>query len=160
LQWQPHCTLENPAFAALNENMLAFNCVYVQKVLPAAPGGSQPLPEGLLWLLLTGQVPTEAQVRALSKDLMARSEVPPHVDAMLKALPKNTHPMTQFSMAIMALQPASLFATGYAAGAQLWSSPGRPRPCHMSLKNAPRVLCAQADQCHCAVAAANAAGRC
>ena len=38
-----------------------------QKVLPAAPGGSEPLPEGLFWLLMTGNVPTEAQVKAISK---------------------------------------------------------------------------------------------
>ena len=33
-----------------------------QKLLPAAPGGSEPLPEGLFWLLLTGDVPSKAQV--------------------------------------------------------------------------------------------------
>lgn len=33
-----------------------------QKVLPKAPGGSEPLPEGLFWLLITGNVPTDAQV--------------------------------------------------------------------------------------------------
>ena len=38
-----------------------------QKVLPTAPGGSQMLPEGLFWLLMTGDVPTEAQVKAVSK---------------------------------------------------------------------------------------------
>lgn len=91
----------------------------VQKKLPKAPGGSQPLPEGLLWLLLTGQVPTESQVQGLSKDLMARSEIPSYVHAMLKSLPAGTHPMTQFSMAIMALQPDSLFARAYQDGAHI-----------------------------------------
>ena len=38
-----------------------------QGLLPTAPGGSEPLPEGLFWLLLTGQVPTEAQVKAVSR---------------------------------------------------------------------------------------------
>ncbi len=38
-----------------------------QQILPKAPGGEEPLPEGLFWLLLTGQVPTEAQVKAVSK---------------------------------------------------------------------------------------------
>jgi len=33
-----------------------------QKVLPKAKGGEEPLPEGLFWLLLTGDVPTDAQV--------------------------------------------------------------------------------------------------
>ena len=38
-----------------------------QKLLPRAPGGSEPLPEGLFWLLMTGEVPSEAQVKAISK---------------------------------------------------------------------------------------------
>lgn len=38
-----------------------------QKVLPTAPGGKEPLPEGLFWLLMTGNVPTQAQVNAVSK---------------------------------------------------------------------------------------------
>ena len=33
-----------------------------QKLLPHAPGGAEPLPEGLFWLLVTGEVPTDAQV--------------------------------------------------------------------------------------------------
>lgn len=37
-----------------------------QKLLPKAAGGQEPLPEGLFWLLVTGQVPTEEQVRAAS----------------------------------------------------------------------------------------------
>jgi len=45
-----------------------------QKLLPKAPGGKEPLPEGLLWLLLTGEIPTEEQVKTLSKDLNNRGK--------------------------------------------------------------------------------------
>ena len=38
-----------------------------QKLLPKAPGGAEPLPEGLFWLLVTGKIPTDAQVKAISK---------------------------------------------------------------------------------------------
>ena len=38
-----------------------------QKMLPKAAGGNEPLPEGLFWLLCTGKMPTEAQVKAVSK---------------------------------------------------------------------------------------------
>lgn len=38
----------------------------LQEKLPKAPGGEEPLPEGVLWLLLTDEIPTEAEVRALS----------------------------------------------------------------------------------------------
>jgi len=30
-----------------------------QELLPKAPGGEEPLPEGLFWLLVTGEIPTE-----------------------------------------------------------------------------------------------------
>lgn len=33
-----------------------------QKVLPKADGGEEPLPEGLFWLLITGDVPSKEQV--------------------------------------------------------------------------------------------------
>lgn len=33
----------------------------------AAGGGDEPLPEGLFWLLMTGDIPTTDQVRAISK---------------------------------------------------------------------------------------------
>ncbi|XP_035765155.1 citrate synthase, mitochondrial [Neolamprologus brichardi] len=38
-----------------------------QKLLPKAPGGEEPLPEGLFWLLVTGQIPTEEQVSRCKK---------------------------------------------------------------------------------------------
>ena len=34
-----------------------------QEQLPKAKGGEEPLPEGLFWLLVTSQVPTQQQVR-------------------------------------------------------------------------------------------------
>lgn len=73
----------------------------------------------MLWLLLAGTLPTEAQVNSLSADLRRRGKLPQHVVAMLKSLPQNTHPMTQFSMAVMALQPDSHFAQAYQAGTPL-----------------------------------------
>ena len=37
-----------------------------QELLPKAPGGGEePLPEGLFWLLMTGEIPSEAQVNRL-----------------------------------------------------------------------------------------------
>ena len=45
-----------------------------------------------------------------------RSHVPNHVFATIEALPVNTHPMTQFVVAMMALQTESQFAKRYAAG--------------------------------------------
>ncbi|KAH3900456.1 probable Citrate synthase, mitochondrial [Saccharomycodes ludwigii] len=88
----------------------------IQKVLPHAEEGKEPLPEALFWLLLTGEVPSEAQVKALSADLAARSQLPKHVSELLDSLPKDLHPMAQFSIAINALESESKFAKAYSQG--------------------------------------------
>ncbi|SCU98938.1 LADA_0H16292g1_1 [Lachancea dasiensis] len=88
----------------------------IQRELPKGAGGSEPLPEALFWLLLTGEVPTESQVKALSADLASRSELPEHVDQLLNTLPKDLHPMAQFSIAVTALESESKFSKAYAQG--------------------------------------------
>eukprot|EP01133_Synstelium_polycarpum_P000221 gene221-269_t len=87
-----------------------------QAKLPKAPGGSEPLPEGILWLLLTGEVPSTAQVQQLSKDLAARAGLPKFVTEMIKNFPKEMHPMSQLGAAILALQSNSKFAAAYQKG--------------------------------------------
>ncbi|KAK4130932.1 citrate synthase [Trichocladium antarcticum] len=87
-----------------------------QELLPKAPGGKEPLPEGIFWLLLTGEVPTEEQVRVLSADWAARSEVPKFVEELIDRCPSDLHPMAQFSMAVTALEQTSSFARAYASG--------------------------------------------
>lgn len=87
-----------------------------QKVLPNATPGGEPLPEGLLWLLLTGKVPTKGQVDALSKELSTRATVPDHVYKAIDALPQSAHPMTQFATGVMALQVQSEFQKAYEKG--------------------------------------------
>jgi len=84
-----------------------------QKLLPTAVGGSEPLPEGLFWLLCTGEIPTKAQVDGLSKEWAARAELPQHVVMMLNNFPEDLHPMTQFLTAIAALNKDSKFAKAY-----------------------------------------------
>lgn len=49
-------------------------------------------------------MPTPQQAKAVTEDLRARSKVPDYVRRVLDALPDNTHPMTQLSSCIMALQ--------------------------------------------------------
>lgn len=87
-----------------------------QELLPKAPGGEEPLPEGLFWLLLTGEVPTEQQVRDLSADWAARADVPTFVTDLIDRCPSDLHPMAQFSMAVTALEHNSAFAKAYAKG--------------------------------------------
>jgi len=88
----------------------------LQEKLPKAPGGSEPLPEGLFYLMLVGELPDEDDVHTLTGLLQRRSHVPTHVFQTIEALPIGTHPMTQFVVAVMALQTESQFAKKYAAG--------------------------------------------
>ncbi|KAI4338833.1 hypothetical protein MLD38_023844 [Melastoma candidum] len=87
-----------------------------QKLLPAAKPGGEPLPEGLLWLLLTGKVPSKGQVDALSNELRSRATVPDYVYKAIDALPETAHPMTQFASGVMALQVQSEFQQAYEKG--------------------------------------------
>ncbi len=88
----------------------------LQQKLPKAPNGTEPLPEGLFLLMLLGELPTEEDVQLLTSVWQRRSHVPNHVFATIEALPVNTHPMTQFVVAIMALQTESSFSKRYAEG--------------------------------------------
>jgi len=84
--------------------------------LPKAQGDTEPLPEGIFYLMLMGELPSDEDVANVSNQWARRSNVPKHVFDMLDSLPSNTHPMTQFSMAVMALQTESLFAAAYRKG--------------------------------------------
>jgi len=88
----------------------------LREALPKAAGGDEPLPEGIMWLMLTGEIPSAEQVKMLSEELVRRADVPQCVHDVLAALPKNTHPMTQLSCALLAMQPESKFAKAYQAG--------------------------------------------
>jgi citrate synthase len=88
----------------------------LQEKLPKSPGGGEPLPEGLFFLMLLGELPTEADVNNVTSIWQRRSHVPNHVFATIDALPITAHPMTMFVTGVMALQTESNFAKSYAAG--------------------------------------------
>ncbi|MTB53679.1 citrate (Si)-synthase [Lewinella sp. W8] len=87
----------------------------IKKLLPSGPQG-EPKPEGLFWLMLTGEIPTEEEVNGLTAEWHKRSEVPQQVFTTLDSMPTDTHPMTQFTIGIMAMQPESVFDRRYAEG--------------------------------------------
>ncbi|MCG2816143.1 MAG: citrate (Si)-synthase, eukaryotic, partial [Candidatus Aminicenantes bacterium] len=93
-----------------------FNIPDLQKKLPKAPGGEEPIPEGLFYLLLTGDLPTEDNALEVQEEWKKRGTLPGYLIDVLKAIPKGTHPMTQFGMAILALQKDSIFAASYRDG--------------------------------------------
>ncbi len=93
-----------------------FNIPELREKLPKAPGGEEPLPEGIFYLLLTGELPSENDVREITEEWRKRSPLPDYLIDVLKAIPKDTHPMTQFSQGILALQKESIFAKKYREG--------------------------------------------
>jgi len=88
----------------------------LRELLPKVPGGKEPLPEALFWLMLVGEIPTDEQTAWLSKEWGKRAGVPEHTFKALEALPVDTHPMTQFIIAINTLQTEGIFAKRYAEG--------------------------------------------
>eukprot|EP01083_Nonionella_stella_P204245 744714_1 len=95
----------------------------VQKQLPTgkcrgATDSEYPIPEAMLWLLLTGEVPTDEEARQLSEELTCEpyNSVPKHARKIIDDLPVHQHPMSQYITGIMALQTESKFAEAYQAG--------------------------------------------
>ena len=86
------------------------------EALPKYPGAEMPYVEGHIWLLLTGDIPTKAQVKELTAELQKRSEVPRYVWDVLRAMPRDSHPMAMFSAAIMSMQRESAYVAAYEKG--------------------------------------------
>lgn len=88
----------------------------LREKLPRAPKGTEPLPEGLFWLMLVGEIPSKDQVKWLTENWVRRANVPEHVFRAIDSLPIETHPMTQLSVGVMAMQNTSVFAQRYTSG--------------------------------------------
>ena len=84
--------------------------------LPKAEGGTEPLPEGLFYLMLIGEVPSHENVDHISATWARRSHVPNYVFDVIESFPVSAHPMTQFTAAILALGTESKFAKAYNEG--------------------------------------------
>ena len=84
--------------------------------LPKPPGQKMPYVEGLFYLLLMNEIPTENDVRQLIDEFETRAAVPMYVYEVLRAMPRDTSPMTMFATAVLAMQRESQFAEAYARG--------------------------------------------
>ena len=109
------CMVWEPSALDKNEGIRfrGYTIPELRERLPRAEGGEEPLPEGLFYLLLTADLPTEEDVKEVYNEWMARKETPQHVFDTINGLPPDTHPMTQFSVGILALQKDSVFSTRY-----------------------------------------------
>lgn len=83
---------------------------------PATIPGGEPIPEGVLWLLLTGELPSDSEISEFKEELFRRGELSAEEEALIKSLPRDMHAMTQFSMGVMACQPKSHFMKAYQSG--------------------------------------------
>lgn len=88
----------------------------LKELLPKAEGDAEPLPEGLFWLMLSGDLPTVEDVNWLSNQWRKRADVPSYVFEVMDSLPIDMHPMTQFTISIAAMQKESIFARKYDEG--------------------------------------------
>ena len=83
---------------------------------PKTVPGGQPIPEGVLWLLLTGEFPSQSEIDDFKKDIFIRGYLTKEQENLIKSFPKDMHPMTQLSAGILACQPGSKFVKAYQGG--------------------------------------------
>lgn len=98
---------------------IRFRGMSIPEVLAALPkpdGAEMPYIGGLFYLLMVGEVPTREQAQEVEADWASRAHVPGYVFDMIRAMPKDTHPMTLFPQAVLALQSGSQFAKKYKEG--------------------------------------------
>jgi citrate synthase len=84
--------------------------------LPKVPGREYPYVEAFWWYLLTCEIPSEKETLETVEDFKQRRSLPQYVIDVLRALPRDTHPMTMYSVAILAMQRESLFVKRYNEG--------------------------------------------
>ncbi len=74
------------------------------------------LPEEIFYLLCTGELPDADALKALQAELEARMEVPSYVWDVLRAMPKDSHPMAMLNTAILVMERESIFRKKYNEG--------------------------------------------
>jgi len=66
----------------------------VQELAPKTIEGGQPIPEGILWLLLTGEFPSASETKDFKEEMFRRGELTAEEEKLIKSFPANMHPMT------------------------------------------------------------------
>ncbi|MCX6270063.1 MAG: citrate (Si)-synthase [Bacteroidetes bacterium] len=88
--------------------------------LPKPKGGEMPYVEGLVHLLLTGEMPGDKEVEEVLDEFQKRRILPRYVYEVIDSMPCCSHPMTVFATAVMTLQRESFFAKKYKGGISKW----------------------------------------
>jgi len=93
-----------------------FTIPEVLEKLPRPAGAEVPFVEGFIYLLLTGELPTENEVNEIAEEFKERRKVPSYVFDVINAMPADSHPMVMFSAALLSMQKESVFVKQYQAG--------------------------------------------
>jgi citrate synthase len=88
----------------------------VMQKLPKPQGSAFPYAGGLFAFLLTGDFPTLEEAMEVEDLWKEKADIPDYVLNILRTMPSDSHPMTMFSQAILALQGQSKFAKTYSNG--------------------------------------------
>jgi len=92
------------------------NIPETMEALPKVPGRDYPYVEGFFWFLMTGEVPTMKETLEVVEEFKKRRPLPQYVIDVLRAMPRDAHPMTMFSAGILAMQRDSVFVKRYNEG--------------------------------------------
>jgi citrate synthase len=77
---------------------------------------AEKLPEEVFWLLLTGELPDAASLKAFQSELQSRANVPAYVWNVLDAMPADAHPMCMLTTAVLCMEGDSVFRERYDKG--------------------------------------------
>ena len=84
-----------------------------------------PLPEGLLWFLLTARMPKAQELEMFLRDMRGKAELPEQTKTLVEHFPPDLPLLSKVSMGLMTMQPESHFARSYASKIskkELWKS--------------------------------------
>lgn len=99
------------------ENGISFRGFSIKEIVTKVQSlnlkSKQPTPEILFILFLLGHIPTNDEIENLSEEWHKRANVPGYAFDIINKLPKNIHPMAQFTTVISALQNESIFNKAY-----------------------------------------------
>ena len=91
-----------------NHDTYLNNAQALAKKLPKPEGAEIPYVEGLYYLLLTGDIPSESEVADVADEFNKRKKLPDYVYQVIDAFPPMSHPMALFSSAILTMNRESV----------------------------------------------------
>lgn len=77
---------------------------------------TEKMPEEIFYLLVTGELPGNAELKSLQNEFTERAKVPTYVWKVLEAMPKDSHPMVMFDTGILIMERESVFRKMYTEG--------------------------------------------